>query len=43
MIKRFVNSITKLFIGKHGVKTVYQGANKIYERNGGYIYIILQK
>lgn len=43
MIKRFANAITKLFIGNHGIKTVYQGKNKIYERTGGYIYIELEK
>lgn len=42
MIKHFLNSITKLFIGKQGIKTVYLGNKKIYERPGGYFYITLE-
>lgn len=41
MIKRFINSMTKIFVWKQGIKQVYRGENKIYDRTGGYIYITL--
>lgn len=42
MIKRFVKNISELFRGKQGIKQVYHGNKKIYDRNGGYIYITLE-
>lgn len=43
MIKRFMNLINKVFVGKQGIKTVYKGNQKVYERPGGYFYITLEK
>lgn len=43
MIKRFVNLVSSIFIGKQGIKTVYRGNKKIYERPGGYFYITLEE
>ena len=42
MIKFFIKNISALFRGKQGVKQVYRGNNKIYERSGGYMYITLE-
>lgn len=42
MIKFFIKNISALFRGKQGIKQVYRGNKKIYERSGGYIYITLE-
>lgn len=42
MIKRFVNSVKEIFKGKQGIKSIYHGKKKIYERTGGYFYITLK-
>lgn len=42
MIKFFIKNISALFKGNQGIKQVYRGDNKIYERSGGYIYITLE-
>lgn len=42
MIKRFINNVSKLFKGKQGIKQVYVGNQKVYERKGGYFYITLE-
>lgn len=39
MIKRFINNISFLFRGKQGIKYVYRGKEKVYERPGGYFYL----
>lgn len=33
--------ITEMFIGTQGIKTVLVGADPVYERKGGYIYLVL--
>ena len=33
--------ITEMFIGTQGVKTVLVGEDPVYERKGGYIYLVL--
>ena len=33
--------ITEMFIGTQGIKTVIVGADPVYERKGGYIYLVL--
>ena len=42
MIKFFINNIHRIFRGKQGIKQVYRGNKKIYERTGGYFYITLE-
>lgn len=42
MIKRFINNISKIFKGKQGIKQVYVGNKKVYERQGGYFYIMFE-
>lgn len=42
MIKKSTKDISYLFHGKQGIKQVYHGKNKVYERDGGYIYITLE-
>lgn len=33
--------ITEMFIGTLGIKTVLVGEDPVYERKGGYIYLVL--
>lgn len=33
--------ITEMFIGTQGIKTVLVGEDPLYERKGGYIYLVL--
>lgn len=33
--------ITEMFIGTQGIKTVLVGEDPVYERKGGYIYLVL--
>lgn len=33
--------ITEMFIGTQGIKTVFVGEDPVYERKGGYFYLIL--
>ena len=33
--------ITEMFIGTQGIKTVIVGGDPVYERKGGYIYLVL--
>ena len=33
--------ITEMFIGAQGIKTVIVGEDHVYERTGGYIYLVL--
>ena len=33
--------ITEMFIGTQGIKTVVVGEDPVYERKGGYIYLVL--
>lgn len=33
--------ITEMFIGTQGIKTVLMGEDPVYERKGGYFYLIL--
>lgn len=33
--------ITEMFIGTQGIKTVIVGADPVYERKGGYIYLVI--
>lgn len=33
--------ITEMFIGTQGIKTVLVGEDPVYERTGGYFYLIL--
>ena len=33
--------ITEMFIGTQGIKTVHVGEDPVYERKGGYIYLVL--
>lgn len=33
--------ITEMFIGTQGIKTVLVGEDPVYERKGGYFYLIL--
>ena len=33
--------ITEMFIGTQGIKTVIVGEDPVYERKGGYIYLML--
>ena len=33
--------ITEMFIGTQGIKTVLVGEYPVYERKGGYIYLVL--
>lgn len=42
MVIKTKNEVEKIFIGTEGIKTVYQGDSRIYERPGGFIYITVQ-
>ena len=33
--------LTEMFIGTQGIKTVLVGEDPVYERKGGYIYLVL--
>ncbi len=33
--------ITEMFVGTQGIKTVLVGEDPVYERKGGYFYLIL--
>ena len=33
--------ITEVFIGTQGIKAVIVGGDPVYERKGGYIYLVL--
>lgn len=33
--------ITEMFLGTQGIKTVLVGEDPVYERKGGYIYLVL--
>lgn len=33
--------ITEVFIGTQGIKTVIVGEDPVYERKGGYVYLVL--
>lgn len=33
--------ITEMFIGTQGIKTVSVGEDPVYERKGGYVYLVL--
>lgn len=33
--------ITEMFIGTQGIKTVLVGEDPVYERKGGYVYLVL--
>lgn len=33
--------ITEMFIGTQGIKTVIVGEDPVYERTGGYVYLVL--
>lgn len=33
--------ITEMFIGTQGIKTVIVGEDPVYERKGGYFYLVL--
>ena len=33
--------ITEMFIGTQGIKTVIVGEDSVYERKGGYFYLVL--
>lgn len=33
--------ITEMFIGTQGIKTVIAGEDSVYERKGGYFYLVL--
>ena len=33
--------ITEMFIGTQGIKSVLVGEDPVYERKGGYIYLVL--
>ena len=33
--------ITEMFIGTQGIKTVIVGGDSMYERKGGYVYLVL--
>ena len=33
--------ITEMFIGTQGIKTILVGEDPVYERKGGYFYLIL--
>ena len=33
--------ITEMFIGTQGIKTVLVGEDPVYERTGGYFYLVL--
>lgn len=33
--------ITEMFIGTQGIKTVIVGGDSVYDRKGGYVYLVL--
>lgn len=33
--------ITEVFTGSQGIKSVFVGEESVYERTGGYIYLVL--
>lgn len=42
MIKHFINNIKSIFRCTQGIKTIYKGNKKIYDRKGGYLYITIK-
>ncbi len=41
MVNAEKSQISPLFIGDTGVKSIFVGTEKIYERPGGYVYLVL--
>lgn len=41
MVNAEKSQISPLFIGDTGVKSIFIGTEKIYERPGGYVYLVL--
>lgn len=41
MVNADKSQISPLFIGDSGVKSIFVGSEKIYERPGGYVYLVL--